>query len=66
MNDISQEVQKEIARIRDMVTTSKALLPNANVNFAVYEAMIAEAEKAVREQDITALVKILPKLQEMK
>ena len=66
MADISQEVQKEVDRIKTMITESKTLLPNANVNFAVYEAMINEAERAVREQDTTTLVKILPRLQEMK
>ena len=63
--DISSAVQKEIARIRNMVSTAKFMVPNANVNFAVYEVMIAEAERAVREQDATALVRLLPELQEM-
>lgn len=65
MPDIIQEVQEEVARIRDMISTSKALLPNANVNYAIYEMMIAEAERAVREQDTTALVKLLSELREM-
>ena len=65
MTDVSQEVQREITRIRDMIITSKVLLPKANVNFAIYEATIAEARRAIREQDATALVKLLPKLREM-
>lgn len=65
MTDISQEVQKEVTRIRDMISTTKALLPSNQGNFAIYEMMIAQAEKAVRDQDTAALVQLLPKLQEM-
>jgi DNA-directed RNA polymerase specialized sigma54-like protein len=65
MTDISQEVQKEVARIRDTISTIKALLPNGRGSFTVYEIMIAQAEKAVREQDAAALVRLLPELREM-
>ena len=65
MSDISSEVQKEVARIREMISETKALLPNGNVNFIIYEMTIAEAERAVREQDAVALVKMLPELQGM-
>jgi len=65
MSDISQEVQKEVARIRDTISTTKALLPNGQGNFAIYEIMIAKAEKAVREQDAATLVRLLPELREM-
>jgi hypothetical protein len=62
MNNISEEVQKEITRIREMITETKTLLPNGQGNFAIYEATVSAAEKAVREQDAVALVKILPEL----
>lgn len=65
MSDISQEVQKEVSRIQDMISTTKALLPNGRGNFVIYEMMIAKAEKAVREQDTTTLVQLLPELREM-
>ena len=64
MSDISQEVQKEVTRIKDMISTTKALLPNGRGNFAVYEILIDRAEKAVREQDVATLVKLLPELRE--
>lgn len=62
MTDISQETQKEITRIRDMISTTKALLPEGKGNFIIYEILIAKAEKAIREQDTTTLIKILPEL----
>ena len=65
MSDISHEAQKEVARIRDMISTTKALLPNGKVNFAVYEIIIDQTEKAIREQDVAGLVKLLPKLKEI-
>ena len=65
MSDISQEVQKEVARIRDMISTTKALLPNGRGNFVIYEMMLSQAEKAVREQDATALIRLLPELRKM-
>lgn len=65
MDDISTEVQKEVARIRDMISTTKALLPNGQGNFAIYEFILNRAEKAVREQDAAELVRVLPELREM-
>lgn len=65
VQDISSAVQSEVARLRDMISTTKALLPNGNVNFIMYEMAINRAEKAVREGDATALVRMLPELQEM-
>jgi hypothetical protein len=65
MTDLSQEVQKEVARIRDMISETKALFPAGNVNFVMYEVAISEAERAVREQDTAALVSVLPELREM-
>lgn len=65
MSDISSAVQNEVKRIRDMIAETKALLPNGNVNFAFYELTLSEADKAVREQDVVALVRLLPVLQKM-
>ena len=65
MSDISQEVQKEVSRIQDMISTTKALLPNGQCNFIFYEMLISQAEKAVREQDAVALVCLLPELRKM-
>ena len=65
MSDISSEVQKEVARLRETIATTNALLPGAQANWVVYDMAIAAAERAVREQDAPALVRILPVLQEM-
>ena len=65
MSDISSAVQKEVARLRETIATTKALLPNSRANFIFYDMAITEAERAVREQDTVALVKILPGLQSM-
>lgn len=65
MSDLSSQVQSEVARLRETMAMTKALLPNGNINWFFYEVAIAEAEKAVREQDAVALIRILPQLQEM-
>ena len=65
MSDISSEVQKEVARLRDTIATTKALIPNSRANFIFYDTVIEEAEKAIREQDAAALVRILPVIQGM-
>jgi hypothetical protein len=65
MSDILTETQKEVARLRDMISTTKALLPNGKGIFVIYEVMIDKAEKAIREHDTTELVKLLPELKEM-
>jgi hypothetical protein len=65
MNDISSAVQKEVARLRDMIATTNALIPNGSASFIFYEMAIAEAERAVREQDAVALIKILSELRDM-
>ena len=62
---LPEEVQKEVARLRNMITETKELLPNNQANFIFYDIAIAEAERAVREQDVVALVRILPELQKM-
>lgn len=65
MDSLPQEVQKEVSRVRSMLAETKRLLPNGRGNFIIYETILNEAEKAVRDQDVVALVKILPELQEM-
>lgn len=66
MSDIIQETQKEVARIRDTISTTKALLPQSKeVSFLMYEMMIEKAEKAIREHDTTTMVKLLPELQSL-
>ena len=64
-DDISTAVQREVTRIRNMITETKALLPNGNANFIIYEITLAEADRAIREQDVVALVRLLPVLQLM-
>jgi hypothetical protein len=58
-------VQKEIARIREMIATTRALMPDRQVNFIFYDMVIEKAERAVREQDAVTLCRILPELREM-
>ena len=65
MTDISSEVQKEVARLRETIATTKALLPDGKINWFFYDVAISEAERAVREQDTVALLRILPELKEM-
>ena len=65
MADIITEVQAEVTRLRDMISTTKAYFPNRNMNFVIYEFAISEAESAIREQDAVALIRILPELQKM-
>jgi len=64
LNDIINEVQKEVARIKEMIAVSQILLQGQG-KFAVHEILIAEAERAIREQDKTVLVSILPTLREI-
>jgi len=65
MSDISSEVQKEVARIREMIAITRALMPDRQVNFIFYDMVIETAERAVREQDAVTLCRILPELREM-
>lgn len=65
MENISEAVQKEVARIRGTLAETKMLFPNRSVNFIIYEMVLAQADKAVREQDAAILVKLLPQLKEM-
>ena len=63
--DLILAVQEEVARLRDMISTAKALLPTSNVNFIAYEIAIGLAEKAIREHDTVSLIRMLPDLQTM-
>lgn len=65
MEDISSQVQKEVARLRETITVTKTLLPDARANFFFYDIAIDAAEKAIREQDAVALLRLLPALREM-
>jgi len=65
MSDISSEVQKQVARIREMIAATTAIMPGVRSSFMVYDVAIAMAEKAVREQDEATLCGILPILREM-
>jgi hypothetical protein len=65
MSDLITEVQKQVARLRNMITETKTLFPNSNINFIMYEIYINEAERAIREQDTVVLIRILQELKEM-
>jgi len=65
MSDIAQEVQEQVARIREMMTETTVMFPNRNINFSIYNIILNRAEKAIREQDAVSLVKLLPELQGM-
>lgn len=62
---LPEAVQVEVARLREIMAETKRLLPNSQVSWVFYEAAIAEAELAVREQDAVTLVRILPELKGM-
>lgn len=63
--DLPSAIQAEVARLRKMIAQTKALIPGAAVSWVMYERVIDEAERAVREQDAAAMVRILPKIQAM-
>lgn len=65
MSSLPEQIQAEIARLKSTIQTTKELLPGVQVNWASYEKMIAEAGRAVREQDTAAMLRILPELREM-
>jgi len=65
LKDVSSAVQAEVTRVREMIAETKVLLPKGNVNFAFMEMTLDEADRAVREQDTTALVRLLPELKEI-
>jgi hypothetical protein len=65
MADLISEVQKEVARIREMITVTKEFFPNGNMNFFIYEEVLRRAEMAVMEQDTVSLIQILPELRRM-
>lgn len=65
MSDLITAVQKEVARLREMMATVKALMPTGRINFYFYDMAIEDAERAIREQDTVAMARILPELKEM-
>ena len=60
-----EQVQNEVTRIREMITTTQTLIPNGRCNFWIYEAVLRSAEKAIREQDTVQLINLLSELKEM-
>ena len=64
-DSLPQAIQNEVARLRETIAKTKRLLPNANTNWLFYDTIIAMAERAVREQDTVAMLRILPELKEM-
>jgi len=58
-------VQDEVKRIREMITEVKTLMLQSNVNFYFYELVLTEADKAIREHDTVALLRLLPELKAM-
>ena len=62
MKSLPEQIQGEVARLRETIAETKRLLPNGNVNWVFYDAAIAAAEKAVREQDAVAMIELLPHL----
>lgn len=62
---VIEEVQNEANRIREMIAETKVLLPIGRANFAVYEATLNEADRAVRERDTVALIRVLSELRNM-
>ena len=65
MPDLLSAVQNEVKRIREIITKTKTLLPKANVSFYFYELILTEADKAIRDQDTTTLIRLLPELKAM-
>jgi hypothetical protein len=63
--EMAKAIQNEVARLRETIAETKRLLPDAETNWFFYDTMIALAERAVREQDAVAMLRILPELQEM-
>ena len=62
---LPEAVQKEVARIRERIAITKQYLPNGNVAWGMYEAILNEADRAVREQDAVEMVRLLPELESM-
>jgi hypothetical protein len=63
--EMAKAIQHEVVRLRETIAETKRLLPDAETNWFFYDTMIALAERAVREQDAVAMLRILPELQEM-
>jgi hypothetical protein len=65
MSNIIEAVQEQITRIREQLAEIERLLPNHQGNFVIYEIYLSAAEAAIERQDVVALVRILPDLQQM-
>ena len=65
MKSLPEQIQDEVARLRETMAETKRLLPNGSISWVFYEAAISEAERALREQDTVAMIRILPELKSM-
>ena len=65
MKSLPEKIQDEVARLRETIAETKRLLPNGSISWIFYNAAIAEAERAVREQDAVAMIRILQNLKSM-
>ena len=65
MKSLPEQIQDEVARLRETIAETKRLLPLSLISWVFYDAAISEAERAVREQDTVAMIKILPELKSM-
>lgn len=64
-NNILNEVQDEVTRIRNMIAETNICVPNSNINWCIYILTLKDADRAIREHDTISLIKLLPKLEEM-
>jgi hypothetical protein len=62
---LPEAIQAEVARLRNTMADTEALLPSARTNWVFYTMAIEAAETAVREQDTVAMVRLLPELRGM-
>ena len=60
---LPEKIQNEVARLRSRIEETKRLFPDNYVSFIVYEMLITESERAVREQDTVAMIRLLPELE---
>ena len=65
MKSLPEEIQNEVSRLRAIKAELQRVLPNRSISWIFYDAAISEAERAAREQDAVAMIKILPALKNM-
>jgi len=65
MKSLPEQIQDEVARLRETIAETKRLFQLSLISWVFYDAAISEAERAVREQDTVAMIKILPELKSM-